>query len=296
MTRRSRAARFALLFATLAAPVLSAAAPLPPDAPDELIERANAALRAGEVARADKLYAAAEERATDPGLVAYNRAAVHFERKQYREAERDYDRVLDDAACPPARAARAWYNRGTCLLHRGGTLDVYRAAVACFENALDNPAADADVRDRAPHNLELAKLLWNEKRKEAAKPEEESPNKKPPPEETKQPRKEPDKQPGGADNPDEIDPATGKPVPKQGTQPQPPMPPPKDDKKPNTDGQNVAGNNTNLPVLEDRDQPQQLTPEEARKYLHDTAARRKRERHALLESLYGPDRPGVRDW
>jgi tetratricopeptide (TPR) repeat protein len=295
MTRRSRPARFALLFVTLAAPVMSAAAPLPPDAPDELIARANAALRAGEVARADKLYAAAEERATDPGLVAYNRAAVHFERKQYREAERDYDRVLDDAACPPARAARAWYNRGTCLLHRGGSLDVYRAAIACFENALDNPAADADVIDRAPRNLELAKLLWNEKRKEAAKPEEESPNKKPPPEETKQPppQKEPDKRPGDSGAPDEIDPATGKPVPKPGAQPDPQ--PPKTEPK-SGDGPNTAGNNTNLPVLEDRDQPQKLTPDEARKYLRDTAPRRKRELHALLDSLYGPDRPGVRDW
>ncbi len=295
MNRRTRRARLTLVLLPFAALLLSAAAPLPADTPDELVRSANKALRAGDTIGADKLYAAAEERTGDPGLVAYNRAAVLFERKQYRDAERHYDRVLDDAACPPERAARAWYNRGTCLLNRGDTLDVYRAAIACFENALDNPAADAEVRDRAPHNLELAKLLWNEKRKVAPKPEEESPNKKPPAEENKQPRKEPEKNDGGLDPANDIDPATGKPVPKQGTQSQP-KEVPKEGPKPTTNDQNVAGNNTNLQVLEDRDQVQNLNPEDARAILQESAKRRKRELHSLLESLYGPDRPGVRDW
>lgn len=294
MNRRTRFARLTPVLLPFAALLLSAAAPLPADAPDDLVRSANAALRAGDTVGADRLYAAAEERTGDPGLVAFNRAAVLFERKQYRDAERHYDRVLDDAACPPERAARAWYNRGTCLLNRGDTLDVYRAAVACFENALDSPVADAEVRDRAPHNLELAKLLWNEKRKVAPKPEEESPNKKPPAEENKQPRKEPEKNDGRPESAPDVDPATGKPVPKQGTQQQ--QPKQQEGPKPDAKGENTAGNNANLQVLEDRDRVQNLNPEDARAILHESAKRRKRELHALLESLYGPDRPGVRDW
>src|SRR5688572_6322575 len=154
MIRTTRFARLTFLLLPFSAIALAvAAAPPQTDAPDELIRRANALLRAGDAEAAEKLYAAAEESADDPGLVAYNRAAVLFEQKNYREAERHYDRVLGDAACPPERAARAWYNRGTCLLQRGGSIDVYRSAIACFENALDNPAADQEVKDRAPHNL-----------------------------------------------------------------------------------------------------------------------------------------------
>ena len=147
---RSRLALAVLPLAALVA--LVAAAPPQADAPDELIRRANELFRAGDadaVEAADKLYASAEERAADPGLVAFNRAAVHFERGQFPQAEKQYDRVLGDAACPADRAAKAWYNRGTCLLRRGGSMSVYRSAVACFENTLDSPAANAEA-SRSP--------------------------------------------------------------------------------------------------------------------------------------------------
>jgi tetratricopeptide (TPR) repeat protein len=271
-----------------------AAAPLPTDTPDDLIRRANEALRAGDAEGADQLYGAAEERTTDPGLVAFNRAGVLFEQKKYRDAERHYDRVLEDAACPPARSARAWYNRGTCLLNRGGTLEVYRAAIACFENALDNPAADPEVRDRAPHNLELAKLLWLEEARKAKPDQPPSPNNKIPEEENKLPRPEPDRK-AGADQGTGTDPAEGGSTPRPGTQPQP-VPQPNAGTAPKSADQNVAGPNANLQVIEDRDDVQQLSPEDARAYLEETRKRRKRELNALLETLYGPDRPGVRDW
>src|SRR5262249_59336214 len=125
--------------------------------------------------------AAAEERTGAPGLVAFNRAAVLFQKEDFRDAEVHYARVLEDAACPPERAARAWYNRGTCLLRRGTSPAVYRSAIACLEHCLDSPAADEPLKADARHNLELAKLLWNEARKTAAKPD--TPNENRPPEE-----------------------------------------------------------------------------------------------------------------
>ncbi len=296
MAVRARRTRLTLSVLTVLVFLLGAAGSPPAD-PDELVRRANERLRANDadaVDAADKLYAEAEERATDPGLVAFDRAGVLFERKRYRDAERHYDRVLGDAACPPDRAARAWYNRGTCLLNRGGTIEVYRAAIACFENALDNPAADPDVKDRAPHNLELAKLLWLEEAKKAKPDQPPSPNTRVPEElENKSPRSDPE-QNGGPDQTAGPDPADAGATPRPGTQPQPATQPNGTDPKPSD--QNTAGKNAVLQVIEDIDQVQQLNEEDARAYLKETAERRKRERRSLLDTLYGPERPGFRDW
>lgn len=295
MTHLAGYARRALFaFPLVCCVALVAAAPPHADTPEELVRRANDAFRAGDPDAADKLYAAAEERTADPGLVAFNRAAVLFEQGAFREAEKHYDRVLGDAACPAGRAAKAWYNRGTCLLRRGGTMSVYRSAAACFENTLASAAADEPLKADARHNLELAKLLWNEERKKAAKPEEESPNKRPPPEEDRQPRPEPEK-PGG------LDPNGGPENTNNGTDPRPGSQPqqqvqPKDGSKPAPTEQKVAGNNANLQMPEDKDEVQKLSPEDARAWLKDSSKRRKRELHSLLETLYGPERPGVRDW
>jgi hypothetical protein len=302
---RSRPARLAVCLLPLAVCLcLLAAAPPQSETPEELIRRANE-LFPTDAEAAGKLYAAAEERTADPGLVAFNRGAVLFDRAAkavpaeryslYFKAEEQYDLALKDAACPPERAAKAWFNRGTCLLSRGGALSVYRSAIACFEHALDSPAADDDLKKRAEHNLELAKLLWNEERKKAAKPDEESPNKKLPPEEEpqQQPRPEPEKPGGTEQNPADTGNA-GATQPKIGTQPQA-VPQPNTGDKPTPADQKTVGNNANLQVPQDQDQVQKLSPEEARAYMKETSKRRKRELHSMLETLYGPDRPGVRD-
>jgi tetratricopeptide (TPR) repeat protein len=256
-----------------------------------LVRRANAAFRAGDAEAADSLYAAAEERAADPGLVAFNRAAVLFERGQFRDAERHYDRVLADVACPPERSAKAWYNRGTCLLKRGGSMGVYRSSVACFENTLDSPAADEPLKADARHNLELAKLLWLEEAKKEQKKDPPSPNDNTPPEEQHRPQPEPQQQPGTQEmNPGREN--TAGTAPKPGSQAVQQA----DGSKPSPTEQNVAGNNPNLPVPKDEGDVQPLSPDDARAYLKETSKRRKRELRALLETLYGPDRVDVRDW
>jgi hypothetical protein len=277
--------------ASAAAVLLLAAGPLPPESPEELVRRANAAFRAGDAEAADALYAAAEERAGDPGLVAFNRAAILFERGQFRDAERHYDRVLADAACPAERSAKAWYNRGTCLLKRGGSMGVYRSAVACFENALDSPAADEPLKADARHNLELAKLLWLEEAKKEQKKDPPSPNDNTPPEEQHKPQPDPQPQPGTQEmNPGQEN--AGGTAPKPGSQSVQQA----DGSKASPAEQNVAGNNPNLPVPKDEGEVQPLSPDDARAYLKETSKRRKRELRALLETLYGPDRPDVRDW
>jgi tetratricopeptide (TPR) repeat protein len=272
--------------------LLGAAAPVPAENPDDLIRRANAAFARGDTEAAEKLYAAAEERTADPGLVAFNKATVLFGRGEFRDAEIHYARVLEDKACPPDRAAKAWFNRGTCLLRRGTSVAVYRTAIACFERCLDMNPADVTLTADARHNLELAKLLWAEANRRAARPE--SPNENPPPEERPEDRLPPpggsDQQPGptelGAGNDGQNSP---QPV-------QQPVPVPQARNGANKTDRQTAGNNAAMEALKDQDQVQPLSEQDTREYLRRTDERLQKARRDQLRALYGPDRPGVRDW
>ncbi len=299
--RRSRRARLALCLLPLAAcAALIAAAPPQTETPDDLIRRANDAFRAGDKDAADALYALAEERTADPGLVAFNRGTVAFDRgakaldlKQLRDAEEHYERVLKDAACPPERAAKAWYNRGTCLLWHGGSIEVYRAAAACFEHTLDSDAADEQLKVRARDNLERAKLLWTEERKKKEN-EKKTPNSDIPREEPDKPKPQPEK-PGGNDtNPgDSTETKKGDTIPKPaGAQPQQQP----NGTNPNQTDQTVPGNNASLQPLPDTVDVRPLSEKQARDNLAATAKRIKREQQSLLRTLYGPERANVRDW
>ena len=132
----------------------------------ESVRKANASLARGDLDEDNRLYEAAEVVSADPGLVAFNRATVLFQGGNYADAARYYQLVLNDGACPPERAAKAWYNRGTSLLRQqGATTTTYRSAIACLERCIDTDAADAPLKANAAYNLRLAKLLWNDARK-----------------------------------------------------------------------------------------------------------------------------------
>lgn len=267
-----------------------AAAPPAPEPPDNLIRRANAAFTRGDTEAADALYAAAEERTGDPGLVAFNRAAVLFQRGEFYAAEVHYARTLDDKACPPGRAARAWFNRGTCLLRRGGGAGVYRSAVACFERCLDGDPADEQLTADARHNLELAKLLWVEAVKKAAKPP--NPNEEPP---EAQPQESAPPPPGGGD-PDATDPGAKTPgavAPTRGPNGAAGTP---TKAGPTEVPKTGTGNNPQLQPIEDTGTVQPLSPEDTREYLKRAEERIRKERQNMLRAVYGRDRAGVRDW
>jgi len=273
--------------------VLLALAAAPNAAPEDLIRRANAAFLAGDAETADSLYAAAEERTGDPGLVAFNKAAVLFQKGEFYAAEVNYARTLDDRACPPDRAARAWFNRGTCLVRRGGSAAVYRSAIACFDRCLDSPAADEPLKANARQNLELAKLLWIEANKKAPKPD--LPN--------EFPREDEQPDPPGAPPRTGLDPGKEvgmeNPGAKKETRPMP-APAPGAGQVPKA-GLNGTSNPMPADVpnpqpLLDDSAPQKLSPEDSREYLRRAEQRLRDERRAMLRTLYGPDRPGVRDW
>jgi tetratricopeptide (TPR) repeat protein len=277
--------------------LLAAAAPLESDAED-LIRRANAAFERDDLAEAERLYQSAEVLTNDPGLVAFNRAAVLFHRAQaaqpdlYAEAAKYFSWALNDAACPPERAARAWYNRGTCLMRQpGATATVYRSSIACLERCLDSASADPPLRANAAYNLKLAKLLWNEARKREKK--EDNPNRDLPAED---PRSEnPPESPMGID-PRAMSPETGDgtagvessrvlgqhaaTATMKGAQGLSPMPA--------ATGQ--------LRPFDDLGDARSLTPEETREKLRRTAERLRRDQQIMRTTLYGSERPGLHDW
>jgi tetratricopeptide (TPR) repeat protein len=285
-------ARLAILLPVICLMLFMAAAPPVEASADELIRQANAAFLRGDIDNADRLYSAAEELTSDPGLVAFNRAAVLFQKGAFREAELEYDRVLGDAARPAGRAAKAWYNRGTCLLRRGGSATVYRYAIRDLERCLESTAADEPLKADARYNLELAKILWNEIRKATSKPD--TPNENPPPEESQSnPPPRPygnDQQPGVPETGDGDKTGTNS---KQ-TQLQNMMP--QGGTKANPNPTQNPGNAPNPQPLQDSSTLQPLTAEDTLEHLRRTDERLKKKRQNLRNTLYGPERLGYRDW
>ncbi len=276
---------FRILLLCGAALAVSAGPPAA-ESPEELIRLGNEAYLRGDLDAAEHYYAAASERTTDPGLVAFNKGAVAVQKGEMREAELNYMRALDDRAAPPDRRARALYNRGVCLLARGGSASVYRSAIACFEQCLDLPAGDDALAADARHNLELAKLLWNKARSTEKKPPRPS---ELPPDTPESPPPRPD--PGTGPDPGSSPEGPGG---SPGVRPetmagQPPG------GKPRETTQKAPGAG-NLPVLLDGDRPQPLTPEDTRALLQRIAERLEKDRRATARLVAGPERPDVPDW
>ena len=255
--------------------------------PEELIQLGNDAVHRGDLDAAERLYSRAAERTADPGLVAFNRGTVALARGEVREAELEYVRALDDRAAQPDRRARALYNRGVCLLQRGGTAAAYRTAIACFEQALDLAAADEPLTADARNNLELAKLLWHRARSKEKTPPK--PNELPP---DAPPESPPDTRPEtGSTDPGAADGTGGG----AGSRPQTIPGKYPHGTAPREMPQQTPGAGS-LPVILDADQPERLSPDEARTLLRQIAGRIEKDRKANVRMRTGPERPHVRDW
>jgi tetratricopeptide (TPR) repeat protein len=120
-------------------------------------------------------YGEAEERSTDPGLVAFNKAAVLYRLGRFREAELCYRRCLEDGEVPGPRRARALYDLGTSLLHvkEGKDALILQNAIRCLQ-LCRRQTDDPGLRSQAAHNLELARLLWIKAKANPADPNQKS--------------------------------------------------------------------------------------------------------------------------
>jgi Ca-activated chloride channel family protein len=225
-------------------------------------------------------YGKAEEQTTDPGLVAFNKAAALYRLGRYREAELHYRRCLDDAR--GLRRAKALYDLGNCLLWqaRDHNARLLEQAIACYRASRRVPEASATVLANAQYNLELARLLWLKAR--AAGPDDEPPNEDGKNEITHE-KKDKGKAPSGSSTSDNGEPQTAQASQdKQGAEDNPGN----DQKTPG------AGN---LPTLPDTDELMPLPPEDTAAYLERLAARVRQERREYWRSA-APAVPNVKDW
>ena len=88
--------------------------------PDDFVRQGNAAFERQDYQAAVDLYARAEERTTDPGLVAFNKATACYRVGRFAEAAAGYRRCLEDEQAPPERRARAFYDLGNALVKQSG--------------------------------------------------------------------------------------------------------------------------------------------------------------------------------
>jgi Ca-activated chloride channel family protein len=144
--------------------------------PEECVRQGNAAFARGEFATAVRWYEQAEVYTTDPGQVAFNKAAALYRLGDYREAERHYRRSREGAEGP--RLARVLYDLGNCLVQRAEdrNLALLEEAIRLYEQCLGQAGADAALAGDARHNLELAKLLWLKAKAAQDDPDRRHPN------------------------------------------------------------------------------------------------------------------------
>jgi hypothetical protein len=265
------------------------AAAAPPRDVEALLREADLAYAGHDYARAADLYEQAEDRATDPGLVALNRAAAKYRLAQagggaddLLEAEQLY-RCCTSTGDP--RRPRALYGLGNCLLLKSGDRDLaaVRSAIACFEQCLADPAIDEPLAGHARHNLERARLLVLQIQSSKRNADEPPPGGDTPPEThpPDRPPDAPDPTRGMGDRPDpNAGPGARKPEP--GRAPQ------------GTD--ETSPGKGNLPPIADQSDPAPLPPKEAAEHLEQAARRISEERMQHRQRSARPPAPGVRDW
>jgi tetratricopeptide (TPR) repeat protein len=277
----------------LAIALLISAAPLA--SPEDLVRQGNLAFERGGFEEALLLYQQAEERGTDPGLIAFNEAAAYYHLKDYRRAESHFRMALDDGDMSLERRGRALYNLGNCLMQQAGETDVktLRAAIGCYERALRCELDDGLRRDAA-HNLELAKLLWNKARSKLTDPP--PPNTEEPPENERRP--EPKKKTAGASEPGAGPDESGKgPKKQQGaTAEKDPNGKATGKEEPDQVEQAPSKLPSHVRVVPDTDVLVDLSPEEARRFLSDAEKRLRKERASNRTALAIPEKPSGRDW
>jgi tetratricopeptide (TPR) repeat protein len=276
-----------MLFSMVAVLLIGAGTPT---TTDDLVRQANDAVERGDLDTAEHLYSQAEERAPDPGLIAFNKGTLLYHRADFRRAELSFRRSLGDAAIPPDRRARGLYNLGNCLVRQAGETDVrqLQSAIDCYEMVLRD-SADEGLRSDAAHNLELAKLLWAKAR--ARRPQGDRDPEWDEPKEPRQPPPDPTKPPEGngsdgtGDGPKKLEPGpkldSGK-GPGQGMVPK--------------EAEKAAPGQGNLPVLPDTDDVRPIPLEDVWAELNRARQRLHRERQKLREEAAQGERPRANDW
>jgi tetratricopeptide (TPR) repeat protein len=278
MNRRMRA--LGLLLPTLA---LIAAAPVSAP-PDELVRRGNDAVGRKQLGEALKLYDRAEERVTDPGLVAFNEGVAYYQQGDYARAEAHFRLARQDATGP--RLPRANYNLAASLVQAAGDneADQLAEAAGLFDDCARDAEADDHFAADARHNRELALMLWVQaKARPAPRKDRQQDEENPKPQPSKS---EPLKQPGSEDG--SANPTRGK-AGRVGVTPE-------EGKEPiKADGDPAPGEGK-LPVIPDRDELAPMSREEAEAHLREAIQRVRQEGQAHRQQSIRVPSAKVRNW
>lgn len=133
---------------------------------DTLVRRGNEAFHQKEYASAISYYEAAQARAWDPGLIAFNLATAYYHLAEKGElshlpsAEIAYRCCLERG---DPRRAQALFGLGNCLLLRGSVEKLepasLRAAMDRYTECLNEPGCPEELAERARYNQQRARLL-----------------------------------------------------------------------------------------------------------------------------------------
>jgi tetratricopeptide (TPR) repeat protein len=178
--------------------VIALLAAAPADDADDLVRQGNAAFAREDYETAIKLYEQAEVLTTDPGLVAFNKAAALYRLGRYGQAELHYRCALEGATGP--RRLRALYDLGNSLVKRAGGSNVraLQEAVGRYETVLREADADPDLLNDARDNLKVAKALLVQAQAAARKNESEPKDKDPSSEDSHPPKPDKKSSPQGS--------------------------------------------------------------------------------------------------
>jgi tetratricopeptide (TPR) repeat protein len=278
MTRRVRP--LALLLPALAL-VAAGPASVPPD---ELVRQGNGAVGRQKFADALQLYERAEERATDPGLVAFNEGVAFYQQGNYARAEMQFRLARQDAV--GRRQVWVDYDLACSLIRAADDRDVAKLAeaIGLLEACLHHDQADERLAANSRHNLELAKLLWLQAK---ARP---NPPKDNPPQEDEDPSKPPPPRPQANRQPGDDDGSGGK----SGLG-QKERGPQNGEKPTRAEGDPAPGEGT-LPVIPDRDELVPMSREEAEAHLRQAIERVLKEARAHGQRPVRRSSGKVRDW
>jgi tetratricopeptide (TPR) repeat protein len=280
MTRRI--APLALLLPALA---LLGAAPVAAP-PDELIRQGNGAVSRQKYADALKLYERAEERATDPGLVAFNEGVALYQQGDYARAELQFRLARQDAV--GRRRLWASYNLASSLVQGAGDRDAAKLAeaISLLEACLSHDEIDDHLAASARHNLELAKVLWLQARARPNPQKDKSPQEDEDPKQPPPPKPQSNQQPGGEEG--SANSAKGLGGQERLTD--------KGQQQTGPDGEPAPGEGT-LPVIPDREELVPMSREEAEAHLRQAieAVMKEGRTHRQQRSVKAPSGK-VRDW
>ncbi len=254
---------------------------------DDLVRQGNAAFTRGDFTVAGACYTLAEERTLDPGLVAFNQAAMLYQQARFREAELHYRRCLEDAQ--GLRRTQARYGLGNCLVQQARSRDVrrLREAINLYERCLAEGSTDGTLILDARHNLELARLLLLQAKahKESNNPANEDQGS-----ETSRPEdKDADGRFGNEQAGSQALDAPGRTERAADAARDPNAAAAKANQQP-------SPGKGDLPPLPDEDELKSLPAEDTAEYLKQAATRIAKERRSYRERPVPPAPPNVKDW